>query len=147
MTSISMTFAALGLLLGTAVANAQAPSWTVPAENERCPSKWGAGDERGSGNHMKPQTVLNAARLIKTGELSASPLSQSVGVMLADNSVCWYLRKGAVLPARNTVSHATTTTLRRGQSFGEVALVARPGPTLAPPLPPARTTTVIGSRH
>jgi kynurenine formamidase len=69
MTSISMTFAALSLLLGTAVAHAQAPSWTVPAESERCPSKWGAGDERGSGNHMKPQTVLNAAKLIKTGEV------------------------------------------------------------------------------
>ena len=36
--------------------------------------------------------------------------------MLADNSVCWYLRKGAVLPARNTVAHATTVPLHRGQS-------------------------------
>ncbi len=44
------------------------------------------------------------------------PLSQSVGVMLADNSVCWYLRKGAVLPARNTVTHATTVPLLRGES-------------------------------
>ncbi len=44
------------------------------------------------------------------------PLSQSVGVMLADNSVCWYLRKGDVLPARNTVTHATTIPLPRGQS-------------------------------
>jgi molecular chaperone DnaK len=44
------------------------------------------------------------------------PLSQSVGVMLADNSVCWYLRKGAVLPARNTVTHATTVPLKRGES-------------------------------
>lgn len=44
------------------------------------------------------------------------PLSQSVGVMLADNSVCWYLRRGAVLPARNTMRHATTVALRRGQS-------------------------------
>ena len=44
------------------------------------------------------------------------PLSQSVGVMLADNSVCWYLRKGAVLPARNTITHATTVPLKRGES-------------------------------
>ena len=44
------------------------------------------------------------------------PLSQSVGVMLADNSVCWYLRKGAVLPTRNTVTHATTVPLKRGES-------------------------------
>ena len=48
---------------------AQALSWTVPAENQRCPSKWGANDERGSANHMKPQSVLNAAKLIKTGEV------------------------------------------------------------------------------
>ena len=48
---------------------AQAQSWKPPADNERCPSKWGAGDQRGSGNLMKPETVLRAARLIKTGEV------------------------------------------------------------------------------
>jgi kynurenine formamidase len=45
------------------------PSWSVPPDSERCPSKWGADDERGSGNHMTPQTVLNAVKLIKTGEV------------------------------------------------------------------------------
>ena len=44
------------------------------------------------------------------------PLSQSVGVMLADNKVCWYLKKGAVLPARNVMTHATTVALLAGQS-------------------------------
>jgi kynurenine formamidase len=49
---------------------AAAQGWRPPAESQRCPSKWGAGDERGSGNHMKnPQTVLRAARLIRTGEV------------------------------------------------------------------------------
>lgn len=44
--------------------------WRPPGESARCPSKWGAGDERGSGNHMKnPETVLRGARLIKTGEV------------------------------------------------------------------------------
>src|SRR3954453_13553555 len=56
------------LMAGTA-ALAQAPSWTPPPESERCPSKWGAGDERGSANHMKPQAVLNAVKLINTGEV------------------------------------------------------------------------------
>ena len=42
------------------------------------------------------------------------PLSQSVGVMLADNNVAWYLRKGAVLPARHAMTHATTTALVPG---------------------------------
>lgn len=49
---------------------AAAQGWRPPAESQRCPSKWGAGDERGSGNHMKnPETVLRAARLIRTGEV------------------------------------------------------------------------------
>jgi kynurenine formamidase len=53
----------------TAVVAQQAPSWSPPAEKDRCPSKWGAGDERGSGNHQKPAAVLKAAGLIKTGEV------------------------------------------------------------------------------
>jgi kynurenine formamidase len=48
---------------------ASAQSWRPPADSERCPSKWGADDVRGSGNHMKPQTVLRAAQLIRTGEV------------------------------------------------------------------------------
>jgi len=46
-----------------------AQSWMPPSESQRCPSKWGAGDERGAGNHMKPASVLKAARLIRTGEV------------------------------------------------------------------------------
>src|SRR5207249_11265634 len=56
--------------LGLSTAAAQGPSWRPPSESQRCPSKWGAGDERGSSNHMKnPETVLRGARLIKTGEV------------------------------------------------------------------------------
>ena len=59
------------LVLGLALCadHAAAQSWKPPADSQRCPSKWGAGDERGSGNHMKPETVLRAARLIKSGEV------------------------------------------------------------------------------
>jgi kynurenine formamidase len=46
-----------------------AQSWRPPPDSERCPSKWGADDERGSGNHMGPASVLKAARLIETGEV------------------------------------------------------------------------------
>jgi kynurenine formamidase len=49
--------------------HAAAQTWKVPAESQRCPSKWGAGDERGSMNHQKPAAVLNAAKLIKSGEV------------------------------------------------------------------------------
>jgi kynurenine formamidase len=45
-----------------------AQSWLPPPDSQRCPSKWGAGDQRGSGNLMKPESVLRASRLIKTGE-------------------------------------------------------------------------------
>jgi kynurenine formamidase len=55
------------MLLVTEVASAQ--SWTPPSESQRCPSKWGAKDERGSGNLMKPEQVLKAAKLIRTGEV------------------------------------------------------------------------------
>src|SRR2546421_5525875 len=55
------------ILLSACVATAQ--SWTPPNENQRCPSKWGAGDERGSGNLMKPEQVLKATKLIRSGEV------------------------------------------------------------------------------
>ncbi len=57
------------MLVAGGSAAAQAPSWSPPPESARCPSKWGATDERGSANHMKPQSVLNAVKLIKTGEV------------------------------------------------------------------------------
>ena len=58
---------AAALLYTHGVANAQ--SWQPPADNQRCPSKWGPDDQRGSGNLMKPETVLRAAKLIRTGEV------------------------------------------------------------------------------
>jgi kynurenine formamidase len=60
---------AFSLVMLAGTAQAQTPSWSPPPENQRCPSKWGAGDERGSANHMKPATVLNAMKLVKTGEV------------------------------------------------------------------------------
>jgi kynurenine formamidase len=61
--------AAVAAVFGAASVTAQAQSWRPPTDDQRCPSKWGAGDERGAGNHMKPETVLRAARLIRTGEV------------------------------------------------------------------------------
>ena len=48
---------------------AYAQSWQPPSDSQRCPSKWGAGDQRGSGNHMSRETVLRATKLIRTGEV------------------------------------------------------------------------------
>ena len=60
---------AMALVFGLASDPVHAQSWRPPADSQRCPSKWGAGDQRGSGNHMKPDTVLRATRLIRTGEV------------------------------------------------------------------------------
>jgi len=65
-TVVGMVLAAVTALT---CAPALAQSWSVPPESQRCPSKWGAGDERGSGNHMKPASVLRATQLIKSGEV------------------------------------------------------------------------------
>ena len=59
--------AATALTISAETAIAQ--SWQPPTDAQRCPSKWGATDERGSGNHMKPETVLRAVRLMRTGEV------------------------------------------------------------------------------
>jgi kynurenine formamidase len=67
MKRIAVAVAVVAALGWTASADAQ--SWRPPADNQRCPSKWGAQDERGSGNHMKPESVLRAKNLISTGEV------------------------------------------------------------------------------
>jgi kynurenine formamidase len=61
-------FLAFVLVVAGAGYAAHAQSWQPPPDGQRCPSKWGAGDERGAANHMKPDTVRRAAALIKTGE-------------------------------------------------------------------------------
>ena len=60
---LSITF------VSTFVSVAQSQSWQPPIDAHRCPSKWGATDERGAANHMRPGSVLRATRLIKTGEV------------------------------------------------------------------------------
>jgi kynurenine formamidase len=77
MTGFRFAAAVSVLVFATMPAFAQAPSWSPPAESARCPSKWGASDERGAANHIKPQTVLNALKLIKTGEIIE--LAQTLG--------------------------------------------------------------------
>lgn len=49
-------------------ASAQAP-WSPPAAADRCPSKWGAADVRGSMNLQTAEQVQKASRLIRTGRV------------------------------------------------------------------------------
>jgi len=68
MSRATLALATLSILcLGSAPARAQ--EWRPPTDAERCPSRWGAGDERGAANLMTPAVVLRAARLIRTGEV------------------------------------------------------------------------------
>ena len=62
-----MATAVLMVIAGAQAARAQ--GWQPPADSARCPSKWGPNDQRGAGNHMKPESVLKAARLIRSGEV------------------------------------------------------------------------------
>ena len=61
-----LMFALAFLFAGTEL---HAQSWEMPSDAQRCPSKWGAKDEIGSGNLMKPEMALKAAKLIHTGEV------------------------------------------------------------------------------
>jgi kynurenine formamidase len=93
---------ALSLFLVTA-ATAAAPSWTPPAESARCPSKWGAGDERGSGNLLKPEQVLKAARLIRTGEIIelGQVLDPATMAFFPGRMLSILTKRTNVLPQRN----------------------------------------------
>ena len=68
---MKMLAAALGgsLLFAATAAVAQTPSWSPPPESQRCPSRWGPNDERGSMNRQNAAAVMNATKLIKTGEV------------------------------------------------------------------------------
>ncbi len=63
-----------GVLIGLAGNFAQAQAqeqqpWSPPPASERCPSKWGAEDRRGSMNLMTPERAKQAAELVQTGEI------------------------------------------------------------------------------
>ena len=64
--ALAMATSAL-LAFGSTPLHAQ--TWQMPPDNQRCPSKWGVADQRGSANMMKPESILRAAKLIKTGEM------------------------------------------------------------------------------
>lgn len=80
----------------------RAQSWQPPDESQRCPSQWGAGDQRGSGNLMKPATVLRAAKLIRTGEVHelGRALSSSMPVF-GTRRFDSYLKRTVVNPGSN----------------------------------------------
>jgi kynurenine formamidase len=57
------------LLMTSASSQSIAQQWTMPSEAERCPSNWGEGDQRGSANMISPVSIVEAMKLVKTGEM------------------------------------------------------------------------------
>jgi len=60
--------ALLAGLAGAPWRSATAQSWMPPPPEQRCPSVWGAADERGAANLQTAESVLAAARLIRDGK-------------------------------------------------------------------------------
>lgn len=54
--------------LGLTATPVQAQGWSPPPAAQRCPSKWGPNDRRGSMNLMTPERAKRAAALIRSGE-------------------------------------------------------------------------------
>jgi len=48
---------------------ARAQGWNPPPPESRCPSQWGANDERGAANLQTAQAVLKATRMIREGKV------------------------------------------------------------------------------
>jgi kynurenine formamidase len=61
--------AAMFNVVGWAPQEAAAQGWMPPPAEQRCPSQWGADDERGAANLQTPQAVLKAAKLIREGKV------------------------------------------------------------------------------
>ena len=61
----------IGVIAAAALLAAPAfgESWQPPSPEQRCPSKWGAADERGAANYMNADNVLRATRLIRSGQV------------------------------------------------------------------------------
>jgi kynurenine formamidase len=65
-TSLSAYLYAITILHSSGAA---AQSWSPPQPEARCPSKWGAADERGAANLITRESVLSASKLVRTGEV------------------------------------------------------------------------------
>ena len=89
------------LTLLSVVSAADAQSWRPPAEEARCPSRWGAGDERGSANHMGAATVLRATQLIREGEVVELGHVLHESMPLGDRHFDLYLKPTAMNPQGN----------------------------------------------
>lgn len=69
---------------------ANAQDWKIASEADRCPSRWGADDQRGSANMVTPTSVLKALQVVKTGEVF------ELGEVLSTDPDESYINRGRV---------------------------------------------------
>jgi kynurenine formamidase len=70
--------------------------WMPPPREQRCPSKWGADDERGAANLLTPAKVVEATKLIKEGKI------YELGRVLEIGIPTFGIRRFALYTARST---------------------------------------------
>ena len=62
----------------------------MPADSERCPSKWGKDDQRGAANMMTSESILAAMQLVKSGQIF------ELGEVLTTDTEESYINRGRV---------------------------------------------------
>lgn len=71
-------------------------AWMPPPKEKRCPSKWGANDERGAANLLTPAKLLEATKLIKEGKV------YELGRVLEAGIPTFGVRRFGIYTARTT---------------------------------------------
>lgn len=71
-------------------------AWMPPPKEKRCPSRWGAADERGAANLLTPAKLLEATKLIKEGKV------YELGRVLEAGIPTFGVRRFGVYTARTT---------------------------------------------
>ena len=84
------TLVATALAAALIAPRVAAQHWSMPPDDGRCPSKWGADDQRGAANLLTPANVARAAQLVKTGEIV------ELGAVLSSDPKETYINAGRV---------------------------------------------------
>ena len=132
---------ALSFAFAATVLHAQ--QWEMPRDARRCPSKWGAKDEIGSGNLMKPEMALKAAKLIRTGEVFSLGFHLSSSLPLIGSRRFDLHTKRSTATATVTVNPAPTAAITAPVANASLTVgVAQTVSATATAVAPATITTV-----
>ena len=105
-------FLLIATLIGFTAASAQ--TWSPPTPEQRCPSKWGAEDERGAANLMGPEAVLRATKLIRQGKVF------ELGKEL-NNTIPFFGERRFSMQLKRTTNPAATNKQRSNEEIGRAS--------------------------